>query len=536
MTGRLLRGCFWGGMLLLLATASLAHVMLGAAGDKEFLLATAEMWRGGKKLYHDLFQPNLPMIIWLYAGVQSLAGLFAMDDGRLLAVAALMASVLSAVLCQRVLASHSLLGADKGVRWWLGVVLLYALIVVPDPRFFADREHWIMLLLLPYLLHSMPSLQATSLTVPIRLMIGVMAGLAVCIKPHALVLVAGAALARRLYERGQRGAGIVEVAAMGCVLGAYLLLMRFYCWDYFAEVVPVLKATYAGNQEGITQITRYATAIFTLGVTLADFRLRHQSPLRGDILYLLLLLPFFLGYILINNGWLYTFYPLNALLMLLTFWVWREFAWLQGHAIKQGESPRPFYFGKMACTINLVVNSLTSALLCAGFIYMQLAGGEPTPRDRMYNEMAQLIKDNPRHSFGTLSGTAVFWPRVVRTQHVPMDTRFNLLVMFKAFLLSDASFIQKNGWILEWTANAYAEDLNHNKPALMFVDAGEDFHGSGQKVNLVKFFSRYPAFEQAWSHYTLMAVIDHCEDEDVKKDNLRQIWCRNEVYVRNGEH
>lgn len=515
------------GIAVLLFIACTTQWIMAADGDKSWLLINARMWLAGKKLYGDIFQPNLPLITWLYAVPEFLSTRTGATPAHLLILLTFCLCLLSVHLCHDLIKLHPHFSGNARMALNHSLFLLCILVFFASPKFFGDRDHLIVVLMLPLFLRSMPSLLGKIIPFPLLVSIGAMAALGVCIKPHALVLLAGVMTLRCLRERFWSVLTSVESISILCVFTAYLLLMWQFTPDYFTVVLPMLLITYSANTKGVAVVQHYVTSGFMLAVTLADFRLRYDSPYRRDIFYFLGLCAFCLLYVLTNNGWLYTFYPLYSILLLLTAWVWKEFRWLYS----QNKSSGQFYSGGMACFLNLSVNTLVVLLACFGFVYSAYHAS-PSPRAPVYNEMSHMITDSHAKSFGTLSASFAFWPDAVDKTGVLMGTRFNHLWMLPKFLSSDEVFAKKNAWILQSVASAYAEDLNHNKPEILFVDAGEDFSRTGQKLDLVKYFSVFPAFADAWKHYALARTIDHCNAASIKDMADRQVWCRHDVYER----
>lgn len=529
---RMSRRRLWmAGVVVLLLIACVAQWLLAGAGDRGSLLVSARLWLAGKNLYGDIFQPSLPLIIWLYAVPEFLSASTGITAAHLLVLLTFALCLLSVRICHRLIKLHPHFAGNATACLHHSIFLLCLFVFFANCMFFGDREHLIVVLMFPLFLRCMPSLANQALTLPLRIGIGVMAALGACIKPHALLLLAGALALRLRRERFIAVLTGAESISIACTLSLYGLLMWHFTSDYFSVVLPMLLKTYSANTKGPEVIQYYVTSGFMLAVTLADFRLRHDSPYRKDILYFLGLCVFCLSYILVNNGWIYTFYPLNCIILLLAAWVWKEFRWLRQKSIEQGKDTRQFYSGGMACFLTMAVNTLAALLGCLGWIHAALSP-LPSPRAPVYDEMNRMITDVHAHSFGTLSASFSFWPEAVDKTGALMGTRFNHLWMLPRFLQADDAFTKENAWILQYVADAYAQDLTRNKPEIVFVDAGKNFARTGKPLDLVKYFSGYASFSDAWKHYALATTIDHCNDPAVTAIQDKEVWCRQDVYER----
>jgi len=146
--------------------------------DPAWLLLTAERVLAGDTLYEDIVIFNLPMTIWsLYPAVwlHELTGLSAIASLKVY-LFVLIAFILW--LISR-LASISELKHSN----WLILATTFTILVLPAKEF-AQREHFLVALLLPYLFSIAIRANGKKMPIAYWLPTALLAGVAVCLKPH----------------------------------------------------------------------------------------------------------------------------------------------------------------------------------------------------------------------------------------------------------------------------------------------------------------------------------------------------------------
>lgn len=516
---------------VLVAIAACVQWYGGKGGDKIWLLVLSRMWLSGKTLYTELFQPNLPLITWFYAVPTWFAGLTGFRDYHILITLTLLLAGISGYLCFQLMRQHPEFANNPYRQWGQALLLAFVWVVWTNPAFFGDREHLIIVTIFPYILRFMPSLAAQHFPRRVRMGIAIMGAFGLCIRPQVVLLFAAMQLLYLVQHKSLRILVSMENLVIYGVGMLYLLSVCLLTTDYFSVMLPMALATYAETNQGITSVLAYCTSAFMLAVTLVEFRLRHSSPYRRDIYYLLGFCATCLLYVLTGNGWPYTFYPLQSMILYTTAWVLWEFAWLASQHEARGEPAKQFLFGKRACALNLGFNTALVLAVYSVVLLPQSYQDSLGHKSRVDEELMAVVADNHFRSFGMMASSRSIWPEIIDTTHAMLETRLNHLWMLTKFFTSDEAFTKKNLWILDYVAHAYAVDMTHNKPEIMIVDASEEFYHTGKKVDLIAYFSVFPEFAEAWKHYTLMTTINRCLDAKIK-DRIHKGLCRYDVYKR----
>src|SRR5690348_7535963 len=186
-----------GGWGLVLAWPVIAGAMLGLSiaifllqpfwDDPSWYLYVASRWLAGAHLYgRELVDVDPPLIIWISAIGVAL--------GHLLEISSIAAQklLLAAMLIGSIAWSLSIIRRLEGPGsnrfcLWLAVALCYVAVVHVPPLFvFGQREHFLIALVLPYLILTASRLQGRTVASWEAAGIGLSAALGICLKPHHL--------------------------------------------------------------------------------------------------------------------------------------------------------------------------------------------------------------------------------------------------------------------------------------------------------------------------------------------------------------
>jgi len=515
--------------IFLIALAAYMQYGAGDAGDKGWLLLAARMWLSGKRLYVDIFETNLPLIVWLYSLPVWLSLHLGMQDSQLLALLTLLAAGCSVALCDRLLRFHPAFAHDARKRAWHAILLALTFVFWTNISAFGDREHLFLVFAFPYLLRCSPSLTRAALPLSLRLAIACMGAVGFCIKPHCALIFLGVQALTLWRERSLRMLWNLENGIICAGGAAYLLLVWLLAPEFFFNVLPMEWVSYGAYSMGAARIMFFLPSLLILGVAFVDFRPRDVSPYRKDILYFLGICVFLLLYVFANNGWGYTFYPLNSMALFAVAWLWWEFRWLKREATARGTLTRRLSQGGYACAMVLGANILLTMLPYA-IVY---SGGMPMPRKQnIAADLLDVMKENHFDTFGGLSPSFKIWPVLARNAGAQMETRYHHLWMMPSFVLGNEAFIRKQAWVPAYVATTLAEDMDRNKPEVMFVDTSPEFFSTRKPLDLIAYFSSTPAFKEAWNHYAWMKRVSHCEDEGPNGKKVEQFQCRYDVFRR----
>lgn len=513
-------------IFLVLGICIYAQCISGNEGDKGWILNFSAMWLSGKALYSGIFSALPPLIFWLYAIPVSLGNFLHLSSGFVLALMGLVTTGFTVALSVRLIKYVPMFAEQKRLRVEFALLLSFMLIVWTNSHYFFDREHIFLVLTFPYILRFMPSLAGQPLPSRLRVLIGVMAAIGFCIKPHCALVFAGVQLLILYRTRSWRMLFCLENSIIYLVGLAYLAATAALAPEYFTLVLPMSLATYSAAADPMAMLVYGVIAILIFSLTCVDFRLRDQSPYRSDILYFACACAVLLLYALVNNGWGYTWNPLYEFILLLTGFVRWEHQYLATQPEKTAGDLRRFQFGSRACMLNFTLNTFAILALYAAdnFASHSVAG-------KIDADIQAIAHSAGARSFGAISIDLEHPANLANDSGIRMETRFNHLWMLPKFFIADSNFKETNRWILTYVARAYADDLNFHKPDLMLIDDTDMFYRIYHPVGLIAYLSAVDdSFRTAWSHYHLLASVNYCARQGVEKP--RKQGCKFDVYKR----
>ena len=234
------RGLFLAAIGLLIALGIAAALRSYPGADTGFLLDEAARVLGGARLYADLVEMNPPLIVGINMAAVLCARIFGIPEipaYRLGCVAALFAALaLAAWLLRRLLPDEIVL--RRGIM----LLLVFVLFNLPGQDF-GEREHLLLMLALPYLL--LAAARATGREIPTShaLVIGLLAGAGLSLKPHFVLLWLAIEGYLRLTRRVAPRAVTPETGAIAVFLGLYGIGMLVWAPEYL-RLVRLLAGPY----------------------------------------------------------------------------------------------------------------------------------------------------------------------------------------------------------------------------------------------------------------------------------------------------
>lgn len=517
---------------LLLAFVAGMQVWMGADGDKAWLLLCADKLFDGRRPYVDSMEINPPLVLWLYQIPVFVSRILQLYSGWVLGALTLGLCAFSIFLSAKLLRHHAGLATNTNAYRFILWLLAFILVFWPNTIYFADREHLFITLTLPYFLRFLPGLNGYLPPKSTRWIIALMAALGFCIKPHFMVFFITVQLLNLAFTRKLSSVFCLENWVIGISALLYLFAAYRLTPEYFFIIIPIAAATYGGYNNGIgTTIFLYFPAAFSFLFAFAGLQWKSTTAFRRDCWYIITLMIASVLYININNGWLYTFFPLNSFVMLAVGWIMLDCVWLLAAA----SDPKTRYNLKVSrffCVVVLFFNIVGTLLP----FWLMLSSTYPTThRDRLVPAFIETIQDEKAPSFGAFSIATNFWPRLVTATGAKMETRFQNLWPLPKFIISDENFTRQYQWVIDYTAEGLADDLNNNKAAIVFVDSSPFFGKTGKHLDIIAYLSRNPKFAAAWKPYSLLKTVGLCEDIDPANKQKIEAGCRYDVFKRAAE-
>ena len=528
-------------LVLTLAAAGMAALLalLPAAGhDQLWFLMMARRWLSGAQLYGpEIFDSNPPLIVWLSA--------LAVLLGHALHLSTTFAAKLLVTLLETAtsfLSLYFLRRARPNTRRYELPALLFAAIVlfyVIPARDFGQRDQILAFLIFPYILAAAIPFRTHSLT-PARCIAGILAAVAICLKPHhALIPIAvELTLLTPAILRSKRNSSQLnpEPSPLSpnpapfssrlqnlfrpepfliILLGAtYLAAIHRLTPLYFTNALPILRDTYwAIGHLSVPALALEAIELLILAALAISLYLRRRQPVNDftQIPNPYSLIPVLLAaataatiaYFIQGTGWYYQQLPaIDIFAAALTL------------QLLDLAAEKPITLSRWLPTATAAVSILALSLTT----YFT---GSPFTLDRSFAITSPdpafftaLTPDTPV-AILTTSVDAAMMP--IERYHLTWAQRMNNLWLLPAILRSETpdsgtppkrilpadTIAQLDTLQHRWVV----EDLTRWHPTLILIDRCQKADVHCQELedrhdDLLAFFLRDPAFANLWTHYT----------------------------------
>lgn len=497
-----------------------AHLLPPLNHDAAAVLQFAERMVGGERLYVELFDMNPPMIFWLNSLPVLLDRVTGIGSASALIVCILLLVAGSSWLLGRWL--RRLCGAEMALSALLIPSAALFLLLAYPAHSFAQREHLLAALLLPYLAqataragrytHPAPvaRTQASINSLPAQALVAGLAAIGLAMKPQfaaVFVLTELVVLARG----GWRASFLALVPwGIGACLLAYLAASFLLHPDYFTSVIPFTQKLYAVfTSERIAQVLTgdqvpaLSVAILLLGLAALLLPDRLTGRTIKDLT--LVLTAAAAGTTLAGigqmKGWDYHF--LSARIFTLLLGASMLIALIDRAASMTGSAAaRLREAGSLAVlTLLLLASNVLAPPFKAQRAFADSTAGQllPVIAAEARGEKVLWLTTSISPQFPVLNYTDS--PQAMRFMSLWMLTTLyaNGPAVGDAVVYRAPSAMSPEE---RFVFNAVAEDFAANRPRLVVVAKGRGEPGfRGRRFDFIDYFARHPTFAAHWRHY-----------------------------------
>lgn len=474
--------------------------------DVGYLLHAANQMLAGGKYGLDIFETNPPMILYLYFPACILAKLTAMSIMTAARLYITSLAIISLSLCFFLL-KKLIKQQDKTVRYFLFYTLVFAMLFLPS-FVFAQREHILIIFMLPYLLSAALALENKPVHPAMAVLIGVMAGLGFALKPFFLVTPCLVELyfiikQRRLFAWIR----IESVVIMG-VLVVYFVFISLSQPDYINVVLPlVLRYYFPGMVLPWYQIILFPNVLFCAAVMLGYlgyYKHDHYSSL-GWVLELALL-GMVIAFLVPQAPWYYHVMPALVLALLLV----AHFFGQTVSFITQKPSGRRWLSWDSAV---LIMGAVIILMLPASHCYRTMRYIYQFQNKQPANSIADYInKQSGQHSLACFGlGTPDCFPLVYYTHSLYAERfpSFWWYLGLRQLEKSDQStaVLMQVAKDKKYLISSFADDLNRYKARWVIIDTQHFQQVENNQFEIISYFSENEKFRAAWQHYRYLKTI-----------------------------
>ncbi|MFN4311881.1 MAG: hypothetical protein ACK4FK_14955 [Ferrovibrio sp.] len=466
--------------------------------DTAVLLYISKVWLEGGRLYVDAIDINTPLVFVIHLLPEAIAKVTGLPGTTVLVALLGLGIAASFVTCRMVLAA-SLDPAHATADALLPLLLLFLLIVYPN-NMFAQREHMMLVLCMPYLLVASGRTDGETLSNRLKIVTGLMAGFGFAMKPYFL----GIPLFVELYVASQLGLrrSLSDPApwAVFAICVAHALFAVIVTPEYFTVALPLARSFYSEVSEwsmldlALSANLGPPTAILPL-LGIAAFLAMRSNLAR--IICLAGIGGLLSGYAQ-GKGWPYHALPGQAFTLLLAGVI---IAHVMDHVVwpKRGDSRPAKLFAAALMLLIFYQEGLHSRPF---FKQLEYQGSE-------LQRLMHVVKQERRNDRILVLSPGIYphFP-LLNYLNMRMTMRFESMWMVQGAYADCEELAplynppEKMSKAEAFVFRSVAEDFYKKKPSLLVVDNVPGIpRCQGESFDYLEYFSRNPLFAKRFEDY-----------------------------------
>jgi hypothetical protein len=472
--------------------------------DVRWLMTAANKLLLGGHYYTDFIETNPPLILYLYMPAIILAKIMHLSFSIAFKIYAFTLATGSLYICN-ILLQRIFDNSCNSIRYALLIVIAFAWVLMPGYSF-GEREHFAIMLTLPYLFLLDLRLAGKSLNIFLIILLGFMAGIGFAIKPHFLFALILCELFFMYKKRNLFAWLRLETVVIGLVILLYIVSLFLLTPKYIFKVWPLVYHLYfVAAHEPFGALIAQPTFIFWLIVVGVYFLLYERIQHKNFAQILLFASTgYLIAYFIQHTTWYYHLLPVLTIITLLMVLFISEkllsiikINWLDIGLIVL------LQLSILAFPVIDTVRHITTGIL--------------TTRHMRTNRLFQFVKNNayqqPIYVFAMqipiISGL-VDYAKVTSTSRFPSQ-----LFMPGLIWLSHQTNLNKIQKIRlkkqkKEIIDIVIFDLQKNQPKVILVDKNKkNLYPNKEHFNYIKFFSQDLRFRKFFQRYRYFGIIDH---------------------------
>lgn len=494
----------WTLFTVLFILAYLLQLQIYIHPDVIYLMNIALRLISGGRYTHDFFETNPPMIMYLYLPAIYLAKLTSINIiyiFRLYILALILISVLmSASLLKKILRN------DLLMYYWMLALLILILCFFPAHEF-GQREHFLMILIMPYLFANILRLNNERLAASLTILIGIFAGIGLSLKPFFLTLIILPEIYILYHTKNLKQLLRLELMTIIIFLLAYSLLILYFYTDYIFIALPIIFRFYfIGMSKSFSSALTYMNLIYCF-LTCALYILfykRSQYPLLTSMLFVSLISLIF-SVLIPHTMFIYQMMPALSIALLLLGFGLGQF--IHEYINSERNDVKQFNPSSLLMLAFLLVFAFP---FTESAFYFKL--GILTRQDVTTKKFLQFIENHADKNYIFLSASSD-----TMIADLYPGPHLHYVGSFSAFWWEQglAKLKKQTKTAIEKIRLATAEqflidiiirDLNIKKPNFILIDISNNI-----KINYMKQFMQFEEFRDAFAAYQYYSTIGSYE-------------------------
>lgn len=456
--------------------------------DTGWFLYVAQGLLDGGELYRDFVEVNPPLIIWLTAPMVMLSRATGVAPIETLYGVFFVITALSLLLVRRYLVMI------RDVPDWMAEPVLFllaaAFLFIPASSF-GQREHLLALLFMPWFMLRVVRSQGAQIPVTESVLVGLLAAVAICLKPHAVLAPLGIEALLLLRGRNFRAAFAPENLGAAVFAIIYGVAIVIWCPLFLDKMVHFGVAAYVPYygfdatvilERGIRPALVSALALVLIYMA--------RGPMRElSILAFAAAVGFLAAYLLQSKGYYYQIMPAQI------------FAAVSGiFALAGILDTRNASEARRSPVVPAIVVLAIALLSFSAQVYISRAPA--------FTKAISQYRPGAKSFF--IASTNVFngFPLAVR-ENLVWGSRFPTLWLMPYIADRWHDGPLPDDPIIAYALDAIVTDVQKFRPEVVFINQGtsQDYIRGGA-FDYLKFMSRDSRFAAIWSSYELRGKIE----------------------------
>lgn len=479
---------------IVLFAASLLTIAMGIgiqsqlllSGDVSYLMQAAEQLSLKERYATHIFETNPPLILYLYMPAVWLIKHVSWTPVFALRSYVLILSLLSAAQSY-VFLKKLINPEEKQVFYAVFITLLFAFFILPLDSF-GQREHLLMILIMPYLLLQALNLENKYVAKTVRVLVGFVAALGFALKPFFLIPWMLIELGVIIKRRSLRALFRIESSLIVGVVILYFFSILLFQPEYIKIIWPLVQHYYfpfAKETWSLLFSPPYVMFCIAIAGSYCFFYAYDQYA-NISLIGWLALIGFIVAFLCVRTSWYYHVLPaLSLAYLMVALW------------LSQYLRFSPFKIGD-GIVMGFVILAILGVPLYNGFLMLHY-------KKAMAHQSAALAiaryinsKPGPHSLFCIPIGTADCFPLVYLT-HGVYHSRFPSLWWYRGLRKTVGNTILDQHYLLA----SLADDLKINQPHWIIFN-----ESIFKNDNMLDYFSQNEAFREIWKSYHYKTTIE----------------------------
>lgn len=485
---------WWLPFIVLCIVAYWIQIHLYLHKDVAILSHTAAQILQGQTYAHDIFEPNPPLIFYLHALpilLAQLTGIKIIYVLRLVLLAFIILSVVSSRLLLRkiIVMKEERYCTDFQLLNIISYGIALALLYLPAEEF-GQREHFFIILTLPYIILAVYRLQHHALKIEFALGIGFMAGLGFAIKPFFLSTLLLIELWMLLKKKKCLLGSRPEFIIAGLVIVIYALGVVVFYPDYLRVVLPLWMPYYCGIIGSWTDLLSCPLFLWCgTALVLAYYETNERNSNLKQVLAISIA-GTLISYLIPQVTWYYHILPAVSLTFVY-------FSVVIGEWVDANRTIDLKYISLFTFAIFLIPLTQSTLRTISAVAYFHSNPPE--------QKLVTLLNTNPQHNhYMFLSMTHNLYDLEFYSSAYNIGSFSSC--SWEYARLGHYSNAYKSE-VLSFVLNKMADDLNNKKPQFVIIDRASSQRYLHQKIDYPKEYGKNPYFREEWAHYVYLTRI-----------------------------